>query len=158
MAGTYTATSRGGICQYFNHDTTPDSAAQNFVNAFVSCGYGVYPVRVREQGPNKRLSVNIDSQLGTKSEYKEPGTQHDKDQQSQLKVFFSTGRRKNARANVFMREGNGLFFVNGVIMSSYFKNLEERLQCTYPFELANVFGKYDTWALVSGFNLIASCQ
>lgn len=71
---------------------------------------------------------------------------------------FSVGRRKRTTANVFMTTGSGLFFVNGIPMASHFKRLEERLQCVYPFELTDTFGKFDTWALVSGFTSITSCQ
>jgi len=63
---------------------------------------------------------------------------------------WGTGRRKTAVARVRVREGRGLFLVNGKEMPVFFCNAQDQLQVMAPLKSAQSEGKLDIYARVSG--------
>ena len=49
--------------------------------------------------------------------------------------YYGTGRRKTARARVFLRPGNGKITVNSRELPNYFPDALHRMQIMRPLEL-----------------------
>lgn len=65
--------------------------------------------------------------------------------------YYGTGRRKEARAKVWLKPGSGNFIINGKGMSEYFcgrKILE--FQVMRPLNVTNTKGNYDVFVQASG--------
>ena len=64
--------------------------------------------------------------------------------------YYATGRRKEAIAKVWIREGKGRFTINGFSPLEYLKRraLETRVQ--EPFAMTNSIGRFDVIARVVG--------
>lgn len=60
------------------------------------------------------------------------------------------GIRKAAKADVYIKEGSGEHFVNGVPYYEYFLNFQDRLAFVKPFELLGNIGEFDVFATVKG--------
>lgn len=67
------------------------------------------------------------------------------------KIFV--GRRKNAVARVFLRNGSGKVTVNDREFENYFPLKEHRDNILLPFVVTETLGKYDVFANVSGGGL-----
>lgn len=67
----------------------------------------------------------------------------------QLK-FYSTGRRKNAIAKVWLLPGSGDFKVNERDLGEYFGKKTLEMIVKQPLELTSTLGKYDVIASVHG--------
>jgi small subunit ribosomal protein S9 len=63
---------------------------------------------------------------------------------------LATGRRKEASASVYVVEGEGKVLVNGQEAAHYFKKSQDRDSLLKPFEVTQLLGKYNVWALVQG--------
>ncbi|KAF9580775.1 37S ribosomal protein S9, mitochondrial [Lunasporangiospora selenospora] len=63
---------------------------------------------------------------------------------------LATGRRKEASASVYLVEGDGQVLVNGMEMTEYFKKAQDRTRLLKPFDVTDLIGKYNVWALVNG--------
>ncbi|KAF9915987.1 37S ribosomal protein S9, mitochondrial [Lobosporangium transversale] len=63
---------------------------------------------------------------------------------------LATGRRKEASASVFVVEGEGKVLINGQDVAHYFRKSQDRDSLLKPFEVTNLLGKYNVWALVKG--------
>ncbi|KAF9953831.1 37S ribosomal protein S9, mitochondrial [Modicella reniformis] len=60
------------------------------------------------------------------------------------------GRRKEASASVYVVEGDGAILINGQDASQYFNKSQDRNLLLKPFEVTDLLGKYNVWALVKG--------
>jgi len=69
--------------------------------------------------------------------------------QDQLK-FYSTGRRKNAIAKVWLLPGSGNFKVNEQDLGEYFGKKTLEMIVKQPLQLTSTLGKYDVVASVHG--------
>lgn len=64
--------------------------------------------------------------------------------------FCATGKRKNAIARVWLKEGAGEFLVNSRSLDEYFPRETSRMLIRQPFHLTNTLGKYDVKVNVRG--------
>jgi len=64
------------------------------------------------------------------------------------KIFV--GRRKNAVARVYLRNGSGKVTINDREFENYFPLKEHRDNILLPFVVTQTLGKYDVFANVSG--------
>lgn len=64
--------------------------------------------------------------------------------------YYATGKRKNAIARVWMSPGDGNIVVNERKAEDYFLRLTLLNVIKQPLDLANLSGKYDVFASVSG--------
>jgi small subunit ribosomal protein S9 len=60
------------------------------------------------------------------------------------------GRRKNAVARVYLRNGSGKFTINDQAVEKYFPMKEHRDNMLLPFVATETAGKYDVFANVNG--------
>lgn len=60
------------------------------------------------------------------------------------------GRRKNAVARVYLRNGSGKFTINDQEVEKYFPMKEHRDNLLLPFIATETSGKYDVFANVNG--------
>ena len=60
------------------------------------------------------------------------------------------GRRKNAVARVYLRNGSGKVTVNDREFEIYFKLKDHREDIIAPLKLTDTFGKYDVYAAAKG--------
>ena len=66
---------------------------------------------------------------------------------------YSTGRRKNAVARVWIMPGNGKLTVNGREGSVYFARPVLQMILNQPFTVADRVDQYDVWCTVKGGGL-----
>jgi small subunit ribosomal protein S9 len=64
--------------------------------------------------------------------------------------YQAVGRRKEASARITLMPGNGNITVNKRSIQDYFPRETLRMIIQQPFEIANLVGKYDVAALVTG--------
>ena len=64
--------------------------------------------------------------------------------------YYATGRRKEATARVWLREGNGAIEVNGKKMEDYFGRADLRMIIKQPFEATKSLNRFDISATVRG--------
>lgn len=67
-----------------------------------------------------------------------------------MEVINALGRRKNAVARVFVKDGNGSITVNKKDYKTYFSIPTLQYVINQPFELSNTAGKYDIMASIDG--------
>ena len=63
---------------------------------------------------------------------------------------YGTGRRKSARARVFLRSGNGQIVVNHRPLDEYFGRETARMVVRQPLELLEMTDKFDLHVTVRG--------
>jgi small subunit ribosomal protein S9 len=66
---------------------------------------------------------------------------------------YATGRRKDAVARVWIRQGTGKFLVNGKEMAAYFARPTLQMIIGQPFQTINRPGHYDVMCTVAGGGL-----
>lgn len=64
--------------------------------------------------------------------------------------FYGTGRRKNATARVFIKQGTGNLTINGRSLEQYFGRPTSRMVVAQPLELLDVKDKFDIYVTVTG--------
>ncbi len=64
--------------------------------------------------------------------------------------YYGTGRRKSAKARVFMTAGDGSIRVNDRTLDEYFGRETARMIVRQPLEVADVNGKFDFNVTVCG--------
>lgn len=64
--------------------------------------------------------------------------------------FYATGKRKNAIARVWLKEGAGNFIINKRSLEEYFPRETLRMIINQPFELTDAVGKFDVQVNVEG--------
>lgn len=67
--------------------------------------------------------------------------------------FYSTGRRKEASARVWISHGRGRIIINGKPMDNYLARPVLRMIVNQPFAATNTIASYDVWCTVSGSGL-----
>jgi small subunit ribosomal protein S9 len=67
--------------------------------------------------------------------------------------FYSTGKRKNAIARVWVKPGSGLCLINDRPMEEYFGRETLRMTIMQPFEITQTLGRFDVVASVKGGGL-----
>ncbi|MEX2524115.1 MAG: 30S ribosomal protein S9 [Gammaproteobacteria bacterium] len=65
-------------------------------------------------------------------------------------VYYSTGRRKNATARVFLKKGSGNITINHRDLDTYFGRETGRMVVKQPLETAELEGMFDINVTVSG--------
>ena len=65
-------------------------------------------------------------------------------------TYYGTGRRKMARARVFLRPGSGSMSVNSRTLEDYFPDAIHRMKIRVPFELTETGASFDALITVSG--------
>ena len=66
---------------------------------------------------------------------------------------YSTGKRKNAIARVWVKPGTGKITINGKDQEVYFARPVLQMILKQPFTVANVEGQFDVYATVAGGGL-----
>ncbi len=66
---------------------------------------------------------------------------------------YSTGKRKNAVARVWVKNGNGKLIVNGRDGATYFARPVLRMIINQPFQAIGGLDRYDVWCTVTGGGL-----
>jgi len=66
------------------------------------------------------------------------------------KKYYATGRRKEAAARVWLKEGNGNIAVNKIKMEDYFKRDVLHMIVKQPFEVTKSVSRFDIIATVRG--------
>jgi len=72
---------------------------------------------------------------------------------TELSIYKSTGRRREATAQVRLSYGQGRIVVNKRPFEEYFARETDRIIINQPFVATNSVGKFDISALVSGGGL-----
>ena len=67
-----------------------------------------------------------------------------------MNQYYGTGRRKSAKARVYMTPGDGSIRVNDRSLDEYFGRETARMIVRQPIELVDVTGKFDFKVTVSG--------
>lgn len=63
---------------------------------------------------------------------------------------IGTGRRKTGVARVRIKQGTGLFSINGRTLEEFFKSLQTRMAVEAPLRATDMFGKVDVWVRAEG--------
>jgi small subunit ribosomal protein S9 len=64
--------------------------------------------------------------------------------------YYATGKRKTSIARIWLKPGEGNFFVNKKVMEEYFPRETTRMIIMQPLNLTNNIGKFDINATVKG--------
>ena len=67
-----------------------------------------------------------------------------------IEINYGTGRRKTSAARVFLKPGTGEIIVNGRPIDVFFGRETARMIARQPLKVADVEGKFDVFATVSG--------
>ena len=67
-----------------------------------------------------------------------------------LEQYYGTGRRKTSTARVYLRSGTGNIVINGRPIDEFFGRETARMIVRQPLALADVEGRFDIRANVSG--------
>lgn len=65
-------------------------------------------------------------------------------------VYYSTGRRKNSSARVYLKRGSGQMTINNKTLEEYFGRETGQMMVRQPLELLDVMGQFDFNITVSG--------
>ncbi|HKZ24607.1 MAG TPA: 30S ribosomal protein S9 [Acidimicrobiia bacterium] len=65
-------------------------------------------------------------------------------------VTVTVGRRKEAVARVFLREGSGQVRLNGRALEDYFPTMATRMRVLEPLQVSQTQGRYDVEANLAG--------
>lgn len=64
--------------------------------------------------------------------------------------YYGTGRRKDATARVFIKQGTGKLEINGKSLEQYFGRPTSRMVVAQPLELLELTDKFDIYVTVTG--------
>jgi small subunit ribosomal protein S9 len=73
-------------------------------------------------------------------------------------AFYSTGRRKQAVARVWMMPGTGKIAINRREIDDYFGRATSKMVLRQPLELTDTLGRYDIYINVSGGGLSGQAE
>ena len=73
--------------------------------------------------------------------------------QVEKNAFYSTGRRKQAVARVWMMPGSGKIVINHREIDDYFGRATSKMILRQPLELTETVGRYDLFVNVNGGGL-----
>jgi small subunit ribosomal protein S9 len=74
------------------------------------------------------------------------------------KSFYSTGRRKEAVARVWLQPGNGKIEINTRSLEDYFGRETSRMVFRQPLELTETAGQFDVFCTVVGGGLSGQAE
>jgi small subunit ribosomal protein S9 len=74
------------------------------------------------------------------------------------KSFYSTGRRKEAVARVWLQPGNGKIEINTRSLEDYFGRETSRMVFRQPLELTETAGQFDVFCTVAGGGLSGQAE
>lgn len=72
--------------------------------------------------------------------------------------YYGTGRRKRARARVFLRPGSGAINVNARDLAAYFPNPLHQMQVKRPLTLTETVDSFDALVTVGGGGISAQAE
>ena len=72
--------------------------------------------------------------------------------------YYGTGKRKMARARVFLRPGSGVVRVNHREFENYFPNAMHRMTVQVPFSVTDTGAGFDTVVTVRGGGISAQAE
>jgi small subunit ribosomal protein S9 len=78
--------------------------------------------------------------------------------QVEKNAFYSTGRRKQAVARVWMMPGTGKIAINKREIDDYFGRATSKMILRQPLELTETLGRYDIYVNVSGGGLSGQAE
>jgi small subunit ribosomal protein S9 len=78
--------------------------------------------------------------------------------QVEKNAFYSTGRRKQAVARVWMMPGTGKIAINKREIDDYFGRATSKMVLRQPLELTETLGRYDIYVNVSGGGLSGQAE
>jgi small subunit ribosomal protein S9 len=78
--------------------------------------------------------------------------------QVEKNAFYSTGRRKQAVARVWMMPGSGKIAINKREIDDYFGRATSKMVLRQPLELTETLGRYDIYINVSGGGLSGQAE
>ena len=78
--------------------------------------------------------------------------------QVEKNAFYSTGRRKQAVARVWMMPGTGKIAINKREIDDYFGRATSKMILRQPLELTETLGRYDIYINVSGGGLSGQAE
>jgi small subunit ribosomal protein S9 len=78
--------------------------------------------------------------------------------QVEKNAFYSTGRRKQAVARVWMMPGTGKIAINKREIDDYFGRATSKMVLRQPLELTETLGRYDIFVNVSGGGLSGQAE
>jgi small subunit ribosomal protein S9 len=78
--------------------------------------------------------------------------------QVEKNAFYSTGRRKQAVARVWMMPGSGKIAINKREIDDYFGRATSKMILRQPLELTETLGRYDIYVNVSGGGLSGQAE
>ncbi|HEY2748530.1 MAG TPA: 30S ribosomal protein S9 [Polyangia bacterium] len=78
--------------------------------------------------------------------------------QVEKNAFYSTGRRKQAVARVWMMPGTGKIAINKRDVDDYFGRATSKMILRQPLELTETLGRYDIFINVSGGGLSGQAE
>ncbi|HXU74724.1 MAG TPA: 30S ribosomal protein S9 [Polyangia bacterium] len=78
--------------------------------------------------------------------------------QVEKNAFYSTGRRKQAVARVWMMPGTGRIAINKREIDDYFGRATSKMVLRQPLELTETLGRYDIYINVSGGGLSGQAE
>ena len=78
--------------------------------------------------------------------------------QVEKNAFYSTGRRKQAVARVWMMPGTGKIAINRREIDDYFGRATSKMILRQPLELTETLGRYDIYINVSGGGLSGQAE
>lgn len=73
-------------------------------------------------------------------------------------AFYGTGRRKSAKARVWIFKGSGKVQINGRESNEYFKEDTLEMIMNQPFDVLESVGKYDIYCTVKGSGTSGQAQ
>ena len=72
--------------------------------------------------------------------------------------YYSTGKRKTAKARVFLRPGRGTVSVNGRTLEDYFPNALHRMTVKLPLQITETTESFDALVTVAGGGISAQAE
>ena len=72
--------------------------------------------------------------------------------------YYGTGKRKTARARVFLRPGSGAISVNGRQFEDYFPNALHRMTVRTPFQVTEIGDGFDAQVTCAGGGVSAQAE
>lgn len=72
--------------------------------------------------------------------------------------YYGTGKRKTARARIFLRPGTGAITVNGRSFEDYFPNALHRMTARSAFQVTETGAGFDVQATCSGGGVSAQAE
>ena len=72
--------------------------------------------------------------------------------------YYGTGKRKTAKARVFLRPGRGNVSINGRALDDYFPNSLHRMTVQLPLQVTSTTDAFDALVTVAGGGISAQAE